>query len=175
MKLGEYTETLNNIYVKLGANKGSGFIYCGTADQFGEFAKNFDVEYMAKLENSLAVQEANLRTIRPRWKRHIKGRMSSFIEKHKDDKNLQSKLYKIARKGFRSKKKERCKLKKTIENYKNKIAEYKPIAGREVLISYMSILENEDGYKDLIVIYEGKENAPAWDLTEYRKAEKVED
>lgn len=175
MKLGEYMGTLKNIYVKLGANKGSGFIYCGTADQFGEFAKNFDVEYVAKLEHCLAVQENNLRTIRPRWKRHIKGRLNGYIEKHKDDKNLQAKLVKIARKGFRSKKKERYKLQRTIENYKNKIAEYKPIAGREVLTTYMSIMKNEDGYKDLIVIYDGNENALAWDLTEFRNAEKVED
>lgn len=155
-------------YIKLGANKGSGFVFCGQVKDCKEYLQRFDAEYIKRLENQLHKKQLYLLNINGLWRRRITSKLKEYAGRHENDKNLQDKLLAKSKKLLAKKWRDREIASHSIANYKQKILSYTPINERPVLEMYKSLMLNEDYQRDIIIIYEGNENIPVWDLTEFR-------
>jgi hypothetical protein len=181
MTLKEYLETASAPYSKIGASGGQGFIYCGKTSEAIEFLNEFDKPFIKRLK---ITKEYVLKNIEDLESGGFKKRSEALIEKFKiylAKKKAKAPDFEKIKKleSFKNveeyvaylKKEELILLKKSktrLERIEKRIENYTPVLDREVKLTYSSLLLNEDGFKDIIVIYLGDEEGRAWDLSEFR-------
>ncbi len=183
MELLEYIEILNkNTYIKVGSNKGGGFLYCGKAGDFSKWFKNEDVNNRErqKLENIIEAKKGNLASFECNWSKKL-DRLTKEYETAKKEgkKDRRFKAFNTIEEYTEHLTKEKEKhftnLTNLLSYYENRLADFTPIENRDVVETYDSILLNEDGYIDHIIIYSGLEMSRIWDLTEFRHGVQNED
>ena len=181
MTLLEYIKTLDNdTYVKVGSEEGGGFIYCGKVEGLIEYLDNFNIEEPKRLKGVLDNKKMALINLPRTWANTRKRLLATYKNELKAGK-LEPKLAKyptiedykkhLAKVGANR----REVLINTIAKNERLIAEYTDIKGREVLEVYTSVLDNEDGFKDTIIIFKGRETRYYWTLTEFRHGIKEDD
>ena len=173
---------IDDLYIKLGSREGGGFIYCGRIEDMQEFLNKFDKPYIERLEGSLALAVRDHTNLLNGGYQKIKER---FLEQYKeyqirkakngDDfkKNRKFEPFKTAKAYAKHLDKlevtETHKAAQRVERANARLQNYTTILGREVVETYQSILINEDGFLDEIVIYQGAEGGSSWDLSEFRR------
>lgn len=183
MNLLEYIEALEpNAYIKVGADKGNGFIYCGKAGDFAEYMtnENISAQEYNKLFNIIRVKEDYIANFNSEWEKEYKSLTKAYkIAKEEGRKEKRFKPFKTitAYRTFLRKDKDRKykNLEKLLDFYKTRLNEFTPIETREVVETYENVLLNEDGQIDYIIVFKGLEAAPYWDLTEFRHGVQKED
>jgi hypothetical protein len=188
MTVKEYLDTNNALYIKLGAKSGQSFIYCGLSADARDFLETYDEPYKEKLHNNLlrAIHE-HAQLINGSFNK-VAERLIEQYKEYRRDRRKGGDAYKKNKKleAFKSlaaykrhlkrlEQKEIVKAEIRIERYTKRFQNYTPILDRLIVDTYESILRNEDGYIDTIVIYEGDEAGIAWDLTEFRRGGQYEE
>lgn len=182
MTVKEYLDANNALYIKLGAKSGQSFIYCGLSADARDFLETYDEPYIEKLHNNLlrAIHE-HAQLINGSFNK-VAERLIEQYKEYRRDRRKGGDAYKKNKKleAFKSlaaykrhlkrlEQKEIVKAEIRIERYTKRFQNYTPILDRKVIDTYESVLLNEDGFIDTIVIYEGDEAGIAWNLTEFRK------
>ena len=183
MELLEYIYTLNqDTYIKVGANKGNGFIFCGKAGDFKKYMDDEDVsererykivntieqkkDYIADFDNLL--DKETLRNIAKFMRAKAEGDKFKKFKAFKTLADYEKHLEILRTKRWDS-------LHELLKVYENRLQDFTPIETRDVVETYDSVLLNEDGQIDHIIIYAGFEASIYWDLTEFRHGVQKED
>lgn len=183
MNLLEYIEALEpNTYIKVGADKGNGFIYCGKAGEFKEWfiEEKVNERERQKIVNIIEAKKVYLSNFPSNWKREYNRRTSDY-KKAKEEGRKDRRYKAFATLGLYKNHLQKEKIKRInstialINRYEQRLAEFTPVDTRDVVETYDSLLLNEDGFLDHIVIFSGLEAAQAWDLTEFRHGVAKED
>ena len=78
MIVKEYIQTTKKPYIKIGANKGSGFIYCGDPKEFIEFEQEYNEIERQRLIDLVNKLERELENFYPAYKRLMFRRYKDF-------------------------------------------------------------------------------------------------
>lgn len=167
-------------YVKIGTCHGAGFIFCGKLKDFVTKAENYDRYTIAKKEKALKKLEGRLKTFTTSESKIIFNDMCRSYERVKEhaERNIDVKdIYaewptlesfkKHLKKNVIPKKKEA--LEKRVKKAKDNFDNYVGLFEREVVDIYMSILENNHGEYDYIILIDGDESDCWWTLEEYER------
>lgn len=163
--------------VKLGAKDGSSFIYCGKLGELNteeldtKFINHYErigkeaerlIAYLNKKPKDYAQYEMEL------YRKYRRKRASLIKDQEPfDDAELREE-FKATEEGY-GKWLESIKMRirgaeHTKENASEKLKNFTPLGGREIVEAYMSI----DEIGTVIVIYKGEEEGVAWTTKEYR-------
>lgn len=183
MELLEYIEKLDaDTYIKVGADKGNGFLYCGKAGDFLDFfteAKPNEKE-VDRLNTAINIKQVYVSNFEKNWSNKIDRLVEEYKKNKKEGKkDRRFKPYNNLRAYKRHLQKEKEKDYKTAVNSiatnEQRLSSFTPIESREIVSTYESILLNEDKKRDHIIIFKGKEAYTCWDLTEFRHGVSIED
>ena len=172
MIVKEYIQTTKKPYIKIGANKGDGFIYCGDPKEFIEFEQKYNAVELQRLIERVNKLERELAGFYPAYKRLMFRRYKDFKkDKANGGKNKHFKKYKTIADYIAYLKTLRIqdhkRLEKSLELAIKRRDTFTDIGTREVKEIYPSISVNKYGFKDEIVLFKGKESGSYWDLDEY--------
>jgi hypothetical protein len=182
MTIKEYLDNTKANYIKVGAKDGGGFIYCGKVSDAKSFLKEFDEPQLEKYEASLRAAKHDYEHLKSGGFASTKERLIEQYKQYrrekkkggddfKKDKKLEPFKSLTAYKKYLEQLEQDLTIKaeRRVERATKRIQNYTELLSRDVLKVYPSILENEDGFIDEIIIYKGDEAGNAWDLTEFRR------
>lgn len=169
-----------NNYVKIGTNHGAGFMFCGKLKDFVSKAENYDRYTIAKKEKALKNLESRLKTFSTSESKIIFNDMCRSYERVKEhaERNIDVKdIYAewTTLKDFKKHLKEevipkkKAALEKRVKKAQDNLDNYVGLFEREVVDIYMSILVNNHGEHDYIILIDGDESDCWWTLEEYER------
>ena len=172
MTVKEYIETTKKPYIKIGAKRGSAFIYCGDPKKFMEFEQEYNTAESERLINLAIKLESELKDFYPHYKKLFFKQYKEFKKDKADGgKNKNFKKYKTIAEYIKHLKKLRELDHKRLESSLARTIErrdtFTDISTREIKETYPSTLTNKYGFKDEIVLFKGYEAGKYWDLDEY--------
>lgn len=182
MTVEEYIKSTKAPYIKLAAEKGTCFIFCGTPKDFLEFAADFTRNEPIRLEERVERLSKELKDFPTQYKKmmiknYMKFKKDKIYPPKEIDKKSEIARYKNAKAYVHHlvllREMDHEKLIKALNNARRLIKHYKPIMERDIVETYPSVLVNKYGYKDEIVIMTGYENGKYWDLTEYENGGEI--
>lgn len=151
-----------HIDIKLTANNGTMFIYCGHTDHLERFLEVWAKEYKRTLQKRLNVNRKRYKNIDHIYENIYKQRLKTL---QKENKVVTEKMIKKLQREWRKEKaQEITRLKKAIPRDRNKIKSAGSVADRDIVQVYPSII-----YKAEIVVYEGTEDGAFWDFDEFEE------
>jgi hypothetical protein len=173
---------LHEGFVKLGSKDGAGFIFCGKLEDLVPLDGNFRKAQLSKFRSALATAEERLAHFEEDWDNYREGRIFAFRnarktcleesgpdfepkafpkDKYPDEEAFAKHVDEVEKPG-------KLKTRQTrVNKYRNAIENYTDILDRPVVDAYESLIANEDGSHDLIIIFEGVESGPWWSRDEY--------
>ena len=163
-------------YIKIGAQKGSNFIFCGTADKFIEIEPEMSAAILHGLIKEKETVIREVEKIDEKYANTFARNIQAFqIDYLRGTKGLKreyrfrkyNSLYEYKEGLEKEKEKEENRLIKRIEFLTHRIEKFTPIRTREVREHYPSQITNRHGVKDEIVLFKGVESGKYWDLDEY--------
>lgn len=151
-----------DIHIKLGANKGSGFVFCGSAKDI-DFDK-IDADICDAYRQTIKNAEVTIKSIEERgktyddYKNYVKRRNSSVTKGKKTRATEQG--YQRWLSGMESRVKSAG---KTKEKTKRKLESFTTLRDRKLVEFFASITEDNT----FVFVYEGEEAGDIWTTAEY--------
>ena len=171
MTVREYMKEDPEKYIKLGAQKGSGFIFCGQCKDFASFEKVYNKKELKRLQRLLKEIEDSLTGFRKKSEERLLRRVKDFANDQLDGtkkaefvkfRNIEDFIKRVRE----SESAEYHRLTKQKEIVSMRIYFFTDVGERELMAFNDSITENSKGIRDEIVLFHGYEMGDYWDLDE---------
>ena len=155
-------------YIKLGANHGAGFIFCGTPQDAIEFLPGYNEREYQRLLDRTNYYKDEIDNFDERYEALIERNLKYWRKSEgKNSKFKTEEDYKDYLLNDKPKALER--VKKIHKRYLVRTKMFTDVETREIVDIYSSILDNNKGCKDEIVVYEGYEPGAYWTLEEFEE------